>query len=81
MRVEARPAPDGAHPGVSLCYPDAAQPAVGARLGREAAEDIGIAALRERFGLPEEFLYELCRDVHTIGYRQSILADLLASEE
>ena len=81
MRVGAQPASAAEHPGVSLCYPDAAQAATGARLSRQAAEDTGIAALRERFGLPEEFLYELCRDVDTIRYRQSILADLLASDE
>ena len=66
---------------ISLCYPDAPHHGGGARLSRQAAEDIGIAAVRERFGLPEEFLYELCQDVDTIGYRQRILADLLASDE
>ena len=81
MRIGAQPDPAGEHPGVSLCYPDAAHAPTGARLSRQAAEDIGIAAVRERFGLPEEFLYELCQDVDTIRYRQSILADLLASEE
>lgn len=81
MRVGAQPASAGEQPGVSLCYPDAAQPPAGARLGRQAAEDIGVAAVRERFGLPEEFLYELRQDVATIRYRQSILADVLASEE
>ena len=80
MRVDAEVTPAG-QPGVSLCYPDAPHHGGGARLSRQAAEDIGIAAVRERFGLPEEFLYELCQDVDTIGYRQRILADLLASDE
>ena len=70
-----------AEASISLCYPDAPASAGGARLGRQAAGDVGIAALRERFGLPEEFLYELCRDAATIRYRQSILADLLACAE
>ena len=72
---------DAAVETISLCYPEAARRAAGARLGRRAAADIGIAAVRERYGLPEEFLYELRQDVATIRYRQSILADLLASEE
>ena len=80
MRVDAEATPAG-QPGVSLCYPHAPHHGGGARLSRQAAEDIGIAAVRERFGLPEEFLYELCQDVDTIGYRQRILADLLASDE
>ena len=80
MRADARAKQAEQQPGVSLCYPDPAHPGR-ARLGRQAAADIGIAAVRERFGLPEEFLYELCQDVDTIRYRQSIVADLLESDE
>ena len=64
---------------VSLCYPGAGAPAAGPRLDRKAAADTGLAALREQFGLPEELLYELCQDVATIHYRQSVLADVLGS--
>ena len=81
MRLGAQAGSAREHPGVSLCYPDAVPAPTGTRLSRQAAEDTGIAAVRKRFGLPEEFLYELCQDVATIGYRQSILADVLASEE
>ena len=69
------PAPDT----VSLCYPGAGTAACRPRLERQAAADTGLAALREQFGLPEELLYELCQDVATIHYRQSVLADVLGS--
>lgn len=64
---------------VSLCHPAAGAPAARPRLGRQAAADTGLAALREQFGLPEELLYELCQDLATIHYRQSVLADVLGS--
>lgn len=64
---------------VSLCHPAAGAPAARPRLSRQAAADTGLAALREQFGLPEELLYELCQDLATIHYRQSVLADVLAS--
>lgn len=69
------PVPDS----VSLCHPGACAPAARPRLDRQAAADLGLAALREQFGLPEELLYELCQDVATIHYRQGVLADLLGS--
>ena len=69
------PAPDT----VSLCYPGAGTAPGRPRLERQAAADTGLAALREQFGLPEELLYELCQDVATIHYRQSVLADVLGS--
>lgn len=72
------PAPDS----VSLCHPGAGGPAARPalpRLDRQAAADLGLAALRDQFGLPEELLYGLCQDVATIHYRQGVLADLLGS--
>lgn len=54
---------------VSLCYP-AGRPASsrGERrpLVDRAADDLGLSALRTRFELPSEFLYELCTDPATI---------------
>ena len=70
---------DPAQDTVSLCYPGAGTPPGRPRLERQAAADTGLANLREQFGLPEELLYELCQDVATIHYRQSVLADLLGS--
>ena len=70
---------DPAADSVSLCHPGAGAPAARPRLDRQAAADLGLAALREQFGLPEEFLYELCQDVATIHYRQGVLADVLGS--
>lgn len=64
---------------VSLCHPAAGASAARPRLSRQAAADTGLAALREQFGLPEELLYELCQDLATIHYRQSVLADVLTS--
>ena len=64
---------------VSLCHPAAGTAPSRPRLDRQAAGDTGLAALREQFGLPEELLYELCQDVATIHYRQSVLADVLGS--
>ena len=69
------PAPDR----VSLCYLGAGTAPGRPRLDRQAAADTGLAALREQFGLPEELLFELCQDVATIHYRQSVLADVLGS--
>jgi hypothetical protein len=69
---------------VSLCYP-AGRPASprGERrpLVDRAADDLGLSALRTRFELPSEFLYELCTDPATIRYRQEVLADAVASSE
>ena len=70
---------DPAQDRVSLCYPAAGTAPGRPRLDRQAAADTGLAALREQFGLPEELLFELCQDVATIHYRQSVLADVLGS--
>ena len=70
---------DLAQKTVSLCHPDGGAPPGRPRLDRQAAGDTGLAALREQFGLPEELLYELCQDLATIHYRQSVLADVLGS--
>ena len=70
---------DLAQKTVSLCHPDGGAPPGRPRLDRQAAGDTGLAALREQFGLPEDLLYELCQDLATIHYRQSVLADVLGS--
>ena len=70
---------DPAQDRVSLCHPGAGTAPGRPRLDRQAAADTGLAALREQFGLPEELLFELCQDVATIHYRQSVLADVLGS--
>lgn len=69
---------------VSLCYPAGRPASVGGEdrpLVDRAAGDLGLQALRSRFELPAEFLYELCTDPATIRYRQEVLADAVASSE
>lgn len=67
---------------VSLCYPAGRPASAGGEdrpLVDRAADDLGLSALRARFELPAEFLYELCTDPATIRYRQAVLADAVAS--
>ena len=69
---------------VSLCYPSGRPASAGGKdrpLVDRAADDLGLSALRARFELPAEFLYELCTDPATIRYRQEVLADAVASSE
>lgn len=69
---------------VSLCYPAGRPASVGGEdrpLVDRAAGDLGLQALRARFELPAEFLFELCTDPATIRYRQEVLADAVASSE
>ena len=72
------PDDDAGSPGASLTGPPRPR---GRRLSQQAADDIGLTPLREQFGLPEELLFELCVDLDTISYRQSVLGDVLASPE
>ena len=69
---------------VSLCYPSGRPASAGGKdrpLVDRAADDLGLSALRARFELPAEFLYELCTDLATIRYRQAVLTDAVASSE